>query len=276
MASENIVEVSETNFEYEVLGYSQNVPVVVDFWANWCVPCKVLSPILERLANNAHGSFRLAKADVDENPNLAKRFNVRSIPSVKAFKQGQVVAEFNGALPEPRVKDFIRNLVPEPGDLLLEKANSQLRAQQWSSAEQTYQQFLEGDSENPAGLLGLAKSFLAQGKGRESYLILANFPASQQFNIATILLPLAEAMRNMERGFQPGDDPLEAAYRNSLRLASRGNIPAALDGLLDILRQNKNFHNGQVRQVVLGLLEILGENDAQTRQYRNELASILF
>lgn len=276
MASENIVDVSETNFEYEVLSYSQNVPVVVDFWATWCVPCKVLSPILERLATNARGSFRLAKVDVDANPNLAKRFNVRSIPSVKAFNQGQVVAEFNGAQPEPRVKEFIRNLVPEPGDLLLEKANSQLRLQQWASAEKTYRDFLETDPENPGGLLGLAKTLLAQGKGKESRLILANFPASQQFNTAVILLPLAEAMRKMEQDFEVNDDPLEAAYANSLRLAARGNIPAALDGLMDVLRQNKHFHNDQARQVILGLLEILGDNDPQTRQYRNEMASILF
>jgi putative thioredoxin len=276
MASDNIVNVSESNFEYEVLSYSQTMPVVVDFWASWCVPCKVLSPILERLATNAHGSFRLAKVDVDESPNLAKRYNVRSIPTVKAFNQGQVVSEFSGSLPEPRVKEFVRALVPEPGDLMLEKGNSLLRSHQWFSAEKAFRQLQESDPDNPTGLLGLSKCLLAQGKGQEALLILRNFPASPQFNTAVVLLPLAEVMKNFEKGFPFSEDPLEAAYQNNIRLASRGNILAALDGLLDLLRQDKHFLNGQVRLVILGLLEILGENDLQTRQYRNELATILF
>jgi putative thioredoxin len=276
MASGNIINVSEADFEYQVLSYSQSTPVVVDFWATWCVPCKVLSPLLERLATDAHGTFRLAKVDVDENPNLARRYNVRSIPTIKAFNQGQVVSEFTGSLPEPRVREFIRALIPEPGDLTLEKANSLLSSHQWSSAEKSYRLFLETNPNHPAGLLGVVKCLLAQGQGKEALSFLRNFPASPQFNIAVILLPLADAFVNYELKLPSTDDPLDAAFQNSVRLAARGNIPAALDGLLDILRQNKRFRDGQVRQVVLGLLELLGEDDPQTRQYRNELASILF
>jgi len=276
MASGNIINVSEADFEYQVLSYSQSTPVVVDFWATWCVPCKVLSPLLERLATDARGAFRLAKVDVEENPNLARRYNVRSIPTVKAFNQGQVVSEFTGSLLEPRVREFIRALVPELGDLMLEKANSLLSSHQWASAEKSYRKFLETNPNHPAGLLGVVKSLLAQGQGKEALSILRNFPASLQFNIAVTLLPLADAFLNNERGLPSSDNPLDAAFQNSLRLAARGNIPAALDGLLDILRQNKRFRDGQVRQVVLGLLELLGEDDPQTRQYRNELAPILF
>jgi putative thioredoxin len=276
MASNNIINVSEADFEYQVLGFSQNTPVIVDFWATWCVPCKVLSPLLERLATDAQGAFRLAKVDVDENPNLAKRYNVRSIPTVKAFNQSQVVSEFSGSLPEPRVREFIRALIPEQGDLTLEKANSLLALHEWVSAEKSYRKFLEASPDHPAGVLGVVKCLLAQGRGKEALSFLRNFPASPQFNIAVILLPLADAFANYERSLLLTDNPLDAAYHNCIRLAARGNIPAALDGLLDILRQNKRFKEGQVRQVVLGLLELLGENDPQTRQYRNELASILF
>jgi len=96
MASDHIISVTEADFEYEVIAYSKQMPVVVDFWAEWCGPCKTLGPILERLAQEANGAFRLAKVDVDANPNLALRFSVRSIPNVKAFQDGQVVAEFVG------------------------------------------------------------------------------------------------------------------------------------------------------------------------------------
>ena len=126
MASEYIKIVTESDFEYEVIAYSNQIPVIVDFWAEWCRPCKTLTPILEKYAEEAQGTFRLAKVNVDDNPNLALRFSVRSIPNVKAFRDGQVVSEFLGLQPEPRVKEFIRNLAPSQIDLLLEKGQSQL------------------------------------------------------------------------------------------------------------------------------------------------------
>jgi putative thioredoxin len=276
MGSNHIIDVSEETFEFEVINYSQNTPVVVDFWANWCVPCKVLGPILEKLATESNGAFRLAKVDVDESPNLAKHYNVRSIPAVKAFNHGQVVSEFNGASPEPRIKEFLRALVPAPGDLLLEKANSLLKMHQWSTAEKSFRKFLETNIDNPEGLLGVVKSLLAQGQWKEALSILRSFPASPQYNKVILLIPLANAFAEYENNLPGRENPLEAAYQNSLRLATRGNLLAALDGLLDILRQDKKYRDGQVRQVVIGMLELLGDDDQQTRQYRNELATILF
>jgi putative thioredoxin len=276
MASNHIIDVSETDFEFEVLNYSQNTPVVVDFWATWCVPCKVLGPLLERLAEEGRGAFRLARVDVDANPNLALRYGVRSIPVVKAFANGQVAAEFTGALPEPRVREFIKKLAPSEGDLILEKANSLLNQHQWASAEQSYRQVLEQTPDSPAGLLGLSKVLLAQGRSDESRQVLRNFPASREYSSAEILLPLTEAYTRLQSLSQEETDPLAPAYNNTLRLASRGNIPSALDGLLDILRQEKQYQNGQARKVFLALLELLGAEDPQARQYRNELASVLF
>ena len=116
MATENIINVNETNFEYEVVAYSKNIPVLVDFWADWCQPCKTLGPLLEKIVEEADGSLRLAKVNIDQSPNLAMQFNVRSIPTVKAFIQGQVTAEFAGAQPEARLRQFISRLTPpQPG-----------------------------------------------------------------------------------------------------------------------------------------------------------------
>jgi putative thioredoxin len=277
MASDFIVDVSEADFEYQVLAYSQNVPVVVDFWASWCVPCKVLGPILEKLAMEGQGSFRLARLDVDANQNLAMRFNVRSIPSVKAFRNGVVVSEFNGALPEARVRDFIRAIAPAKDDLMIEKGLSLLLLNQPEKAEETFRQVLEDLPGNPAALLGLAKSLLYQGDSRESLEILHSFPASRELNNATALLPLATALgRNANRDLMDIEDVLEAAYQNSLRLFRRGNLEASMDGLLDIMRQDKHYRNGEVHKVVLGILELISADEANVRQYRNELASILF
>lgn len=275
-ASDYIVDVNESDFEYEVIAYSQNTPVVVDFWAPWCIPCKTLGPLLERLAEEAQGGFRLARVNVDENQNLAMRFGVRSIPAVKGFLHGGVVAEFVGAQPEPKVREFVRGLAPSPSDLLLEKATSLAKLHQWSVAEKTFRQALEEGSRDSAALLGLAQSLLAQGRTDEALPILERFPASKEFAMAQTLLPLAEAMRDYKSGTFDEEDGLSAAYQNAIRLGMRGNILSSLDGLLDILRQDKNYHGGQARKVFLGLLELLGEDDPQTRQYRSDLSMVLF
>ena len=124
MPSDFMINVNEENFEEEVLAFSQNIPVLADFWAEWCIPCKTLDPMLERMANDANGAFRLAKIDVDFNKNLSIRYGIRTVPTVKAFIKGQVFAELTGIQPESRLKEFMRNIIPSPADLLLEKGTS--------------------------------------------------------------------------------------------------------------------------------------------------------
>jgi putative thioredoxin len=271
-----IVDVNEADFEYEVINFSKSTPVVVDFWATWCVPCRTLSPILERLADEAHGAFRLARVDVDPNPNLAMRYGVRSIPSVKAFQNGQVVAEFTGLQPEVRIRDFLRNLAPSASDLMVEKGNSLLGQQKWGDAERSFRKSLDQAPGSSAGLLGLAKAQLAQGHREDAEKIINHFPSSREYAAAMALMPLLDAMKQYHLGKLPDENGLFAAYRNCLRLITKGNILAALDGLLDIMKQDKQFMSGQARQVFLALLEILGPEDATSRQYRSELAAILF
>lgn len=280
MSPDYIVDVSEADFEYEVLAYSQNVPVVVDFWAAWCRPCRDLGALLVRLADEAQGRFRLARVNVDENPNLALRYGVRSLPTVKAFVNGQVVAEFVGAIPEPRLREFLERLQPpSPTALKLEKAESLLTEGEWAEAEKLFREVLDEEGEDPRALLGLVKALLAQGKGYEGLAILEAFPPSRQYAQAMLLKPYAQALVDLRQHWGLKDDEedeLAAAYWNAIRLASRGNILASLDGLLDVLRQDKRYREDQARQVVLSLLEILGEENPLTRQYRNELALILF
>ncbi len=276
MTSRHIVDVSESDFEFEVIAHSQAVPVVVDFWAEWCGPCHMLGPILERLAEEADGDFRLAKVDVDESPNLAMRFNVQGIPAVKAFRNGQVVAEFTGAQPEPSVREFLRKVCPSVSDLRLEKGQSLLQMEQWSEAEEAFREALDARPENPAALLGLAKSMLAQGRSQEAADILRHFPDSREFGAAEALLPLAKALLRLDGKSNEVDDFLQAAYERALRLIGLGNFPAAMDGLLDVLKKDKRYGDDEARKVMLALFEILGDQSDLTRQYRAELASVLF
>jgi putative thioredoxin len=277
MTSEYIIDVNESDFEYEVLAYSQNTPVVVDFWATWCRPCKTLSPLLETIAYEAMGSFRLAKVDVDANPNLALQFSVRTVPTVKAFSGAEVVGEFVGLQPEDRIRKFISNITPPSRDsLAFEKANSLLANHEWREAEEIFLELADQYPDRSEILLGLAKAQLGQGNPFDPLLILRNFPSSKQYAAAERLIPYAEALGYLKQNNLPQENDLDYAFSNCIRLASRNNIPAALDGLMEILRQNKRYRNGVAQKTILALFELLGEDHELTRAYRTELASILF
>jgi putative thioredoxin len=276
MVPPNIINVTESNFEYEVVKYSFNMPVIVDFWAEWCVPCKVLDPILRKLAEERAGELRLAKVNVDENQNLAMRYNVRGIPAVKAFKEGDIVAQFSGVQPETKIREFIKDLIPSHIDLRLEKGESLLAAENWQGASKTFREILNQNPGQPAALLGLAKCLLAGGRGAEARDILNAFPLSHEYSTAEKLLPLAKALIRFKKDDLFSEDPVDATYSHALRLIGMGNLQAAMDGILDVLRKDKNYRNGEAKQVILGLFEILGTQNPATREYQRELAAILF
>jgi putative thioredoxin len=277
MTPENIIEVNELNFEYEVVNFSQNTPVLVDFWADWCQPCKIIGPILEKIVNESHGSIRLAKVNVDQNPNLALQYNVRSIPTIKAFIAGRVEGEIVGAQPENRLRDFISKLTPpSPIELEIKKGANLLLTHQWDEAETALRKALEQKPESAMASLGLAKSLLAKGQADEALRLIDAMPPSREINQAEILRPYATVLQQFERNELPGESDLDILFRNNIRLAKMGRFAIAIDGLLDTLRQDKKYQDGIAHKVILGILEILGDEDPQTRDYRSELASILF
>lgn len=274
-SSQFIIDVNEADFQTQVLEHSTQQPVVVDFWAEWCIPCRTLDPILERLAEDGAGAFRLAKLDVDANPRLAMEYGVKGIPAVKTFRNGQVIAEFTGLQPEAKIREFVRTLGPSTFDLTTGKANSLLAQEEWQQAETILREVLTSNPDHPAALLGLARARLAQGDPAGALPILRNFPVSKEYVQAEQLIPLAQAMADAGNG-DMDEDELSAIYANALRLAGRGQLPAALDGLLELLRENKTYRKGLARKAAIGMLVVMGDENALTRQYRNELASLLF
>lgn len=276
MAAANIIDISEENFEFEVVNYSGQMPVVMDFWAPWCIPCRVQTPMLVSLTHEAEGRFRLARVNVDEQPRLAERLKVRTVPSLKAFVDGRIVGEFVGVASEANLRLFIDRILPQPGDLLLEKGNSLLLLGDYAGAEETLEQYVDDTNGSPNGLLSLSRALLFQGKASDAMAILANFPASTEYSTAQKIKPVAKAYLEFQRAAEQPKQPLDAAFRNGIRLAMSGRIQMALDGFLDILRKDKHYRNGEVQAVYLGLLEVLGENHPETRQYRADLSNVLF
>ncbi|MFQ5921845.1 MAG: tetratricopeptide repeat protein [Anaerolineales bacterium] len=273
--SEYILDVDEATFESEVILRSHEVPVVVDFWAPWCGPCRILSPILERKAIEAGGTFLLAKVNVDDTPALSIRFGIQGIPAVKAFRHGEIAAEFVGAQPESMVQHFIETLAPSETQQAIGEALSLLGTRHYQEAESAFREVLNKDEANADAALGLVESLLMRGQGAEALEILEHFPAGTAWAKAEGYKPLAELLVEADHAGSD-DDPLEASLHQSARLIERGNLEAALDGLLGILREDKNYRGGLVKRVMLALFELLGDQDPRTRRYREELASVLF
>ncbi len=275
--SPHIIDVTEASFGDEVLARSHELPVVVDFWAPWCAPCRTLGPLLEKLAAEGDGAWVLARVNVDATNRLSAEYGVRGIPAVKAFRAGQIVAEFTGAQPEPRVREFLRKLAPTPADLALGEGASLLATRKWHDAEDAFRQARELDPASGPAALGLVQALVAVGRGCEAIDLIDEFPRSDEAIQAEVFRDLAEALCEVEPVEPPIDDePLDAQFHQAARLFARGLWEASMDGLLDVIRGNKRYRSGAPRKMILAVFALLGEEDPLTQRYRAELASVLF
>jgi putative thioredoxin len=277
MASNYILDVNESNFELDVVVHSDTTPVLVDFWAEWSQPSQLLSRLLERLAHEAGGAFRVAHVDADDNPNLVMQMNVHNLPTVKVFDKGGIVAEFSGAQPEALVRQLIARVHTGESDLNVAKGNALMLDGDYSGAEAAFQDALAVNADSGAALLGLAKCHIAQGFPADALVILRAFPASRAYSHAERLIPLAEAMARFEIDQTVDEaDELALLFQRAVALAARGNPEAAADGLLELLRQDKNYGKGQARKCMLAILEMLGSEHPEEHIYRNEFNAVLF
>jgi len=203
------------------------------------------------------------------------RYNIRSIPAVKAFRDGSVVGEFSGIQQEPKVRNFLEEVIPTALNLNLDKANSLLDAENWADSQLAFQEVLENSPGHPAALLGLVKVLLAQGHANRARDILNGFPVSKEFQSAEKIIPLAKVLAEFDK-WEETENPTDITYSHALRLIKIGNLPAAMDGILEVLREDKNYREGQAKSILLAIFEILGPNNQMTRQYQAELATVLF
>jgi putative thioredoxin len=285
MTSPWIENVTEADFDEKVVAASKTVPVLVDFWAPWCGPCRMLGPILERVVHSYKGKIRLTKLNTDENPSLAARFGIQGIPAVKAFVDGRVADEFVGALPELQVREFIETLIPSEADLLAQKAKEMETALP-NDALKLYQEALKLEPQHPPSLIGKLRVLIVLNRIDEAEDLYNAFPGALQYreevprlkallDLAVIRKsgpPLAELSARSEK--EP--DNLEARWDLATRLAAEGNYPEALENYLIIVKKDRKFKDDGARKEILTLFEVIGPRSALAEQYREKLAQVLF
>jgi putative thioredoxin len=253
------VPVTEQTFEEEVLQRSHELPVVVDFWADWCGPCKALSPALEKAEAARAGKVVLAKVDVDANQQLAAVFKVQGIPAVKAFRDGQVVSEFVGAQPEEIVRRFLDQVLPSEAD---RRAAAGRGAASPEEAEAAFRAALAEDPSHPEAAAGLAGLLLERSQAEEARSVLA--PALPSPEVRRLRAELDLRAAAAEAG------EVGAAARAALA----GDHRHALDRALALIREDG--HRESARELMLRVFEVLGDEHPVTREYRPRLAAALF
>lgn len=279
------VDVGDAEFPREVLERSRQVPVVVDFWAAWCAPCRALGPILEALAEEHAGAFVLAKVDVDAAPETAARFGVRSIPTVLAIRDGQVVREFQGAQPETVVRAFVGSVLDTPADRAAREGEARLAEGRSDEAEARFREALEEEPRHPRALLGLARVLAAgerldEALAQLAYVSPASGVAEEAERLAAELRTRAgaagEDVEALRARVAQAPDDLDARIALGRALAARGEHEPALEALLEAVRRDPHHDDDAARRAMLDLFELLGGDDPLVPRFRAELARALY
>jgi putative thioredoxin len=278
-------DVGSDEFEKIVIEGSNKVPVVVDFWAEWCGPCKMLKPVLEKLAEEYQGKFILAKVDSDANQALAGQYGVRGIPNVKAFLGGKVIDEFSGALSESEVRAFLDRIIPSPGEELRLQAVQSLEA---GDPERALSQLLEAqglDPDNERIKVDLARVYLTQGDTDTAKQQIETLPLALRMEdeVAELVskIEFAEKSRDLPdeatllQRLQADDKDLEARLQLANRYISEQRYAEAMDQLLEIIRMDRGFQDDIGRKTMLSVFTLLGDQDDLVRQYRRRMAALL-
>jgi putative thioredoxin len=285
-----IKETTTQNFRADVLEASRKVPVLVDFWAPWCGPCRQLTPVLEKAVRNARGRVRLVKMNIDDHPQIPGQLGIQSIPAVIAFKNGQPLDGFMGALPESQVTAFIERIAgpagPSDADRTLEAAAAALAAKDYPGAASLYTGILQVAPDNLAALGGLVRCYVGLGELPQARGLLSGLTADQRkdpaISGAVTALELAEHAESLgnpaelQRRLEQNPNDHQARFDLAVVLNGRGDRNGAVEQLIEIVRRNRGWNDEAARKQLVQFFEAWGAKDPAAIMGRQRLSSILF
>lgn len=281
----HIVDITAGNFESEVVNRSHQVPVVVDFWAAWCGPCKTLMPLLTQLADEYAGQFVLAKVNIDEQQELAMQFGVRSVPTVKVFRFGGPVDEFMGVQPEPQIRAIIDRYIERESDRHLAAALERYEQGDIEGGLNGVRAVLAAEPENRRAQLVMAELLVASGDYAEARQLVESLPAdlrmADEVEQLMARLDLAEAadgaapieQLQQRLAANPGDS--EARYQLAMQCLAGGAYEEALETFLELMRRDRAYGEDAGRKGMLKAFELLGDHELVGR-YRRKMAQVLY
>ena len=279
------IDVTEADFDTQVLAASRERPVLVDFWATWCGPCQSLMPVLQKLAEDYQGAFLLAKVEIDQNPGLAARYGVRSVPTVKLLRNGEVVDEFMGALPESAIREFLDRHVEKESDRQMQAARDLFDQGNVDAALEKMRAILEADPANARNFLRYAEALVEAGRLDQAREQLDALPLDWQDRPEAKSLrarlelekTLADAppREELEKRLEADPGDKDALYLSAMRALEAGDHDTAIDRLLQLLMRDRNYGDDIARRTLLQIFDMLGDEDERVQQGRRRLAMAL-
>ena len=264
------------DFETDVIQRSRTIPVLVDFWAEWCGPCKIIGPILERLAHEHEDEWALAKLDTDKHPAIAARYAIRSIPNVKLFVDGEVGDEFVGALPEPRIVEWLSKAVPSKYRAQLDGARQLLLEDRASHALEILQPVVAAEPDNDQAVALLGHALLNSDSQQAVKTVERIELGSKYFEAAEAISTLANMFKLIGDAESLPVDPVKDEYLNAVRETQANNFEGALDGFVSVIRKNRYYDDDGSRKACIAIFKLLGEEHEVTKKYRPTFASALY
>ncbi|MEG3640386.1 tetratricopeptide repeat protein [Magnetococcus sp. PR-3] len=281
--SQWVMNVDLNNFNQLVIEQSHRVPVLVDFWAPWCGPCRSLGPILEKLATQMDGRFMLAKINSDENPQLGQQFGVKGIPACKLIIDGAIADEFTGAMPESGIRQFLDKAIPSMADKLAAQANLFEQRGDLHAAKELFLKGVESQADHTDSLIGLARLALDQGNAEEAQALMnrltpagLNSAGAKALQSKMVFQDTNHDLEALRRSVDENPEDLEHRIALGQALIGQEQYEEGLDQLLFAIKQDRHYREDHARKLVLNVFEMLGQTHPITSAYRSKLSQVLF